>query len=95
MLLRRKFFPVNFRKQKTDVIIHGHFSKFPSFCFPPKVTSRFRITTNDDQGFSTIHNFHPKKMTNQKTAGTKSLLLPYYYLVCFFCPSKFGIPLRS
>ena len=48
---------------------------FPSFCFSRKVTSRVRITTNVDQGFPTIQNFQPKKLTNQKTAGTKSLSL--------------------
>ena len=50
--------------------------------------SRFRITTNVDQGFSTIQNFQPKKLTNQKTAGTKSLSLSLHVRGghTYFCP---------
>ena len=39
------------------------------------MTSRFRMTTNVDKRFSTNKKIQPQKLTNKKTAGTKSLSL--------------------
>ena len=62
-------------ERKTDVIIHGQVSNF--YFFFRKVTSRFRMTMNVDQGLSTNQKPRPKKLTNQKTAGAKSHSLQF------------------
>ena len=47
--------------------------QFSHYCFfLKKMMPRF-LVTNVDQGFSANKKFQPKKLTNQKTAGTKSL----------------------
>ena len=60
-----------FRKKRR--LTSSSTAKLPNFhCFR-EVTSRFRMTTNADQGFSTNQKFQPKKLTDHKTAGTKCL----------------------
>ena len=53
-----------------DVIILGQFS---TYLFLHRVTSRFRMTTNIDQGFATNQKFQQQKMTKQNCAGTRNV----------------------
>ena len=59
------FFPFFFQKKNQDMMSSST-ANFPSFF--RIVTSR---STHVDQGFSTNQKIQPKKLTNQKTAGTK------------------------
>ena len=50
-------------------------ANFPIIYFFRKVTSRFRMTTNVDQGFSINQKSQPKKLTDQKSSARNVFLL--------------------